>query len=227
MNFSRLFKFRTYRDRAGKKTQEFFFSALRVCSPPRSIYKQRFPDAERGSGETVYLKENDALNKPKKRFVSSWVFQIDFSIGYSATASPWRPFSILEKSWHSLPRCFHKVFINHFVWVPQTLFTLLWKKNCLKSMFLDCFGIAFKLTWSRWEMLYLTSKDMVRTLLTKYFEPFRKAFLRMLLNSGFLLWAPLIWRKLVLGSNQRSPAYLSYPGRLSEPITRETKSWRG
>ena len=71
MNFSRLFKFRTYRDRAGKKTQDFFLSALGVCSPPRSIYKQRFPDAERGSGETVYLKENDVLNKPKKRFVSS------------------------------------------------------------------------------------------------------------------------------------------------------------
>lgn len=78
-------------------------------------------------------------------------------------------------------------------------------------------------------MLYLTSKDMVRTLLTRYFEPFRTVFLRMLLNSDFLLyiWAPLIWRKLVLGSNQRSPAYLSYPGRLGEPITRETKSWRG
>ena len=71
MNFSRLFKFRTYRDRAGKKTQEFFFSALGVCSPPWSIYKQKFPNAETGSGETVYLRENDALNKPKKRFVSS------------------------------------------------------------------------------------------------------------------------------------------------------------
>ena len=27
-------------------------------------------------------------------------------------------------------------------------------------MFLDCFGIAFKLTWSGWEMLYSDSKDM-------------------------------------------------------------------
>ena len=42
-----------------------------VCSPPGSIYKQKFPDKERRSGKTVYLKENDALNKPKKRFVSS------------------------------------------------------------------------------------------------------------------------------------------------------------
>ena len=137
-------------------------------------------------------------------------------------------------------RCFHKVTVLRKIWCSFRYFNEMFclsssnfhllcfeKKNCLKSMFLDCFGIAFKLTWSRWEMLYLTSIDMVRTLLTRYFEPFRKVFLRMLLNSDFLLWAPLIWRKLVLGSNQRSPAYLSYPGRLGEPITRETKSWRG
>ena len=57
-------------------------------------------------------------------------------------------------------------------------------------MFLDCFGMVFKLTLSGWEMLYLTSKDMLRTLLTRYIQAFLKAFLRLLLNSVFLLWAP-------------------------------------
>ena len=93
-------------------------------------------------------------------------------------------FSTLEKSWHSLPRCFHKVTVLRKIWCSFRYYNeiLLWTilfeflkffiysaltKNCLESMFLDYFGMAFKLTLSGWEMLYLTSKDMVRTLLTR------------------------------------------------------------